>query len=460
VTDVLLDLSAERKLFPPIHEGRYEVDPWATGLRGEVVPGLRSAVQRAGTRLLRVGMGCWLPSQDPDPSNYADREWFTGTTMADTDDPSQFTWAHLDRNLDICRQLDLELLLCFDYMPATLARPGRKKKIPLYLRPFVPTGYQFPDGVRDAPPRDPEVFAAACVRALEHVKESGVAVRYVELWNEPDLPFFYAGTYAEYFPMYRAFATAVSAAGYRVGGPSWAGALKRDEWLDRFLRDCATEGVPLDFYSFHRYDEQVDKVVSRCREIREALDKAGLHDTEAVIDEWGYDLRKAEYFGTVGNAAFTASCLMQMPAAGIAAQTHILLVDPIPDPSLGRFHGLTRRDGDLNPIALCMETFEQFQSTPHRIPTGCDDVVLAGVDASGAAMTVLLANPDKKGSRSFRLRLTGKSGVGEIRHLTQSSFDRVGGWTTAAPVELGEHDLEIQLAPESLAVVRTQLTSP
>jgi hypothetical protein len=457
VTDVLLDLNAERTPFPPIHEGRYEVDPWATGLRGEVVDGLRSAVKRAGTRLLRVGMGCWLPSQDPDPSNYADREWFTGTTLADTDDPGQFTWTHLDRNLDICRQLDLELLLCFDYMPATLARPGRKKKIPLYLRPFVPTGYQFPDGVRDAPPRDPEVFAAASVRALEHVKESGVAVRYVELWNEPDLPFFYAGTYAEFFPMYRAFATAVSAAGYRVGGPSWAGALEKDAWVEQFMRDCASAGVPLDFYSFHRYDTEVDKVISRCREIRTALDDAGLRETEAVIDEWGYDLRKAEYFGTVGNAAFTASCLMQMPAAGIAAQTHILLVDPIPDPSLGRFHGLTRKDGDLNPIAYCMEAFEEFQQTAARIPTAHDDVVLAGVDEAASRLRVMIAHPGKKKSRTFSLRLASGQASASVRLLSQEGFDQSGGWTDASSIAFGEQAVEVTLPPESMAVIDAEL---
>jgi hypothetical protein len=458
VTDVVLDLGAERALFPPIHEGRYEVDPWATGLRGEVVAGLRTAVKRAGTRLLRVGMGCWLPSQDPDPSNYADREWFAGTTLADTEDPSQFTWTHLDRNLDICRQLDLELLLCFDYMPASLARPGRKKKVPLYLRPFAPTGYEFPDGVRDAPPRDPEVFAAACVRALEHVKESGVAVRYVELWNEPDLPFFYAGTYAEYFPMYRAFATAVSAAGYRVGGPSWAGALERDEWVDQLMRDCVSANVPLDFYSFHRYDTEVDKVISRCREIRKALDEAGLHDTEAVIDEWGYYLRKAEYFGTVGNAAFTASCLMQMPSAGIAAQTHILLIDPVPDPSLGRFHGLTRKDGELNPIAYCMEAFEEFQKTPLRIPTAHDDEVLAGVDETASRLRVLLTHPGKKKPQTFRVQLAAGTATGAVRLLSPEGFDRDGGWTEASPVALGQDAFEVTLPPESMAVIDADLT--
>jgi len=456
MTDVLLDPAAAGKPFPPIHEGRYEVDPWATGLRSPVTPGLQSAVHRSGIRLVRVGLGCWLPSQDPDPSTYPDREWFVGSTLADTVDASLYNWTHLDRNLEICRELDVELLLCFDYMPASLARPGPKKKVPLLLRPFSLDGYMFPDGVRDAPPRDPQVFAAACVKVLEHVKQRGVHVRYVELWNEPDLPFFYSGTYEEFFPMYQAFAATVSAAGYAVGGPSWAGALEKADWLTGFLRDCKTHDVPLDFYSFHRYDDTVDKVLERCREVRRALDAAGLERTEAVLDEWGYDLRQAPYFGTVGNAAFTASCLMQMPDAGIAAQTHILLVDPVADPTLGRFHGLTRQDGDLNPIALCMEAFEQFQATPQRLLTACDDVVLAGVDHGCTDLTVLLTNPGKKKSRPFSLRLAGQA-EGTLRYLTQAEFDLSGSWSVPAAVALGNQALQVELAPESMAVIRARL---
>ena len=454
--EVLLDPSTAGSAFPPIHEGRYEVDPWATGLRSPVAQGIQTAVRRAGTKLLRVGLGCWLPSQDPDPSTYPDREWFSGSTLADTEDPSLYNWTHLDRNLEIARDLDVELLFCFDYMPSTLARPGRKKKLPLYLRPFAPEGYMFADGVREAPPQDPAVFAAACVKVLEHIKEQGNRVRYVELWNEPDLPFFYSGTYAEYFAMYRAFAPAVSAAGYAVGGPSWAGALDKDDWLTAFLRDCKAEQVPLDFYSFHRYDEVVSKVLDRCHEVRRAMDAAGFADTELVLDEWGYDLRHAPYFGTVGNAAFTASCLMQFPAAGISAQTHILLIDPIADPSLGRWHGLTRQDGDPNPITLCMEAFENFQSTARRISTAHDDVLLAGLDDTGTELTVLVANAGKKKPMTVSLRIAG-SGSASVQYLTQASFDATGAWTPAADVTVGDVPVEVELVPESMALIAVQL---
>jgi hypothetical protein len=445
-----LDPSSAGAAFPRIHEGRYEVDPEATGLSAPVDPAIVAAVKGAGVRLLRIGIGCWLPSQDPDSSILPERDWFKGTTLADTQDDSLYNFVHLDKILAVCRDLDVEVMFNFDHMPTSLARPGEQIKTPAFLKPFVPKGYVFPDGVRNAPPADPDVYAAACVRALRHVEESGVTVRYVELWNEPDLPFFYSGTYQEWFAMYRAFAPAIKATGHKVGGPGWAGALQADKWLTQFLVDCRDNDVPMDFYSFHRYDEEVDKVMKRCHEIRAALDAHGFTESEAIAGEWGYDLRKAAYMGTVGNAAFIASCLMQMPAAGVSAQTHILLVDPVKDPSLGRFHGLTRDDGDPNPIYFGMEAFEQFQSTPNRIATDHDGIALAGVDADGRRLGLIITNPSKK--KNLHVDLTTAVAVsGTVKTLTKNSFEG-GGWSQSEPIELGSDVTTIVLPNESMVV--------
>ena len=37
-TEIVLDLERAGAAFPPIHEGRYEVDPWATKLRAGALP--------------------------------------------------------------------------------------------------------------------------------------------------------------------------------------------------------------------------------------------------------------------------------------------------------------------------------------------------------------------------------------------------------------------------------------
>jgi len=138
-TTIAIDPAQAGEAFPRIHEGRYEVDLEATGLRSPVSAGLAQAVKESGLKFIRMGLGCWLPSQDPHPSVLHEREWFTGTTLEDTANPDLYNFTHLDRMLDICKELDLELLFICDHMPASLARPGDQIDTPLFLKPFAHT---------------------------------------------------------------------------------------------------------------------------------------------------------------------------------------------------------------------------------------------------------------------------------------------------------------------------------
>jgi len=407
--------SAER--FPRIHEGRYEVDPEATRLLSPVPAAVRERVTAAGVRLLRVGLGCWLPTQDPDPSVLHEREWFLG---GDLDDPASYCFTHLDRVLDVCLDLGVEILLSVDYMPAALARVGPPPEIPAAIAHAAP-GYTFPDGIRCAPPADPALFAAAVLHVLAHVRDRGVTIRYVELWNEPDLPFFYSGTFEDYCATYEAFSVAVSGAGYPVGGPSTAFLFHTDDWVEGFCAFVSARGLPLDFYALHRYSDTRSVILDACHRVRAALDACGLTSTEVLLDEWGYDLRDGAHHATVAGAAFIASCLMQLPAAGVAAQTHVLLVDPVDVPSLG----MVRRDGTPNPTWFVVQAFEELQSTPYRIPTPYDDIVLAMTD--GTVARALVANSSDE-PLCFELDTPGTA-----RLLTQESYDASGGWGPPEP---------------------------
>ncbi len=83
-----------------------------------------------------------------------------------------------------------------------------------------------------------------------------------EVWNEPNLSFFWAGTQAEYFELYRKAATALKSVdgGLRVGGPATAQA----GWVPDFLDFCASKQVPVDFVSSHIYpDDSQEKVFGK-----------------------------------------------------------------------------------------------------------------------------------------------------------------------------------------------------
>lgn len=74
---------------------------------------------------------------------------------------------------------------------------------------------------------------------------------YFEVWNEPDLSCFFAGTQQDYFRLYEATARAVKSVDQklRVGGPSTSAC----KWLPEFLAFCKKNSVPCDFVSTHHY---------------------------------------------------------------------------------------------------------------------------------------------------------------------------------------------------------------
>lgn len=106
---------------------------------------------------------------------------------------------------------------------------------------------------------------------------------YFEVWNEPNIDF-WAGEPKEetYYQLYDAAARALRevSAQLRVGGPATAQAA----WVDRFIRHCAENRVPLDFVSTHVYgndtaqdvfgkEETIPRTQMVCRAARKVHDQ-------------------------------------------------------------------------------------------------------------------------------------------------------------------------------------------
>lgn len=74
---------------------------------------------------------------------------------------------------------------------------------------------------------------------------------YFEVWNEPNLDFFFAGTKEDYFELYKhaAFAVKKVDKSLRVGGPSTS----VNAWIPDMINYCESNNVPLDFISTHHY---------------------------------------------------------------------------------------------------------------------------------------------------------------------------------------------------------------
>ncbi len=122
-----------------------------------------------------------------------------------------------------------------------------------------------------SPPKDWDKWSEMITRFTQHlVARYGideVSQWYFEVWNEPNLDF-WAGEPKEqtYYQLYDVAAKAIKAVSprLRVGGPSTAQAA----WVDRFIRHCAENHVPVDFVSTHVYGNDEREERPGCRRIR------------------------------------------------------------------------------------------------------------------------------------------------------------------------------------------------
>ena len=151
------------------------------------------------------------------------------------------------------------------------------------------------------PPTDFAKWARICEHVVRHYNEkwaNGFAygITYWEIWNEPDLRYegaarktsqTWQGTPEEFFELYKTTARHLRKCfpSIKVGGPASAG---RMEWCERFIANCQTNAVPMDFFSWHVYGVSPEEIARRGCEVRKLLDRYGYVKTESICDEYNY----------------------------------------------------------------------------------------------------------------------------------------------------------------------------
>lgn len=86
---------------------------------------------------------------------------------------------------------------------------------------------------------------------IERYGEEEVKQWFFEVWNEPNLNFFFDGTQEDYFKLYDVTAHAIKQVNknLKIGGP----ATSVNAWIPEFITYCEKYDVPLDFISTHHY---------------------------------------------------------------------------------------------------------------------------------------------------------------------------------------------------------------
>jgi xylan 1,4-beta-xylosidase len=134
------------------------------------------------------------------------------------------------------------------------------------IKPFVELGFM-PSALASGPktifwwrgnvtpPKDYNKWGDLIHNLTAHFTErygaEEVKTWYFEVWNEPNLDGFWAGTQEEYFKLYQYSVKAIKSVNpqYKVGGPATAGAA----WVPEMISFCKKSNLPLDFISTHSY---------------------------------------------------------------------------------------------------------------------------------------------------------------------------------------------------------------
>lgn len=134
------------------------------------------------------------------------------------------------------------------------------------MKPFIELGFM-PSAIASGdrtvfhykgnitPPADYAEWEELIQRLVEHLLEryglEEVKSWFFEVWNEPNLFFFFAGDQKEYFKLYESTARTIKKVNneLKVGGP----ATSCNSWVKDTVDFCRDNDVPLDFISTHHY---------------------------------------------------------------------------------------------------------------------------------------------------------------------------------------------------------------
>jgi xylan 1,4-beta-xylosidase len=202
----------------------------------------------------------------------------------------EWNWQNIDRVYDGLLESGVRPIVELSFMPAHLA--SGKAVFGFY-------------NANITPPKDMAEWGAFIKAFVEHLvaRYSLEEVRQwaFEVWNEPDLGFFWTGTKDQYFELYKTSAVAIKSVDekLKVGGPATSGI----HWIEDFLAYCDTNNVPVDFVATHMYigDNQKktfgegadfalsDIIPEAMRKVRGQIDATRFKGIPLWLTEWSCD---------------------------------------------------------------------------------------------------------------------------------------------------------------------------
>ncbi len=215
-------------------------------------------------------------------TNYYGKPYFVDISRvfpvfdADETDPKNYRFEHTDQLLASIRAVGAK----------TIYRLGESIDHTIYKR-FA------------RPPEDFEKWARICVNIIRHYNEGWAEgfhynIRYWEIWNEPEClngngeqVMWWGGTQEEAFRLYKTAAAAIKAhdSTLKVGGMAFTAP---NAYARAFVKFCGENSLPLDFFSYHKYFDDIEAMAEEACSLREFLTQSGFGSAEIVFDEWNW----------------------------------------------------------------------------------------------------------------------------------------------------------------------------
>jgi xylan 1,4-beta-xylosidase len=304
-----------------------------------------------------------------------------GIYTADKAGKPVYNWQYVDKLYDYLLSVHLRPIVELGFMPADLAS-GTKTVFWWKGNVTLPKSYELWDGL----------IKNLVAHFQERYGKAEVEKWYFEVWNEPDLGGFFAGTQADYFELYAHTAKAVKSVSttYRVGGPATSAV----KWIDDFLSYCNTNNLPVDFVSTHDYattsvlDEfgtrkqvlkpDADSVAKDIKRVRLKVNNSAFKNAQLHFTEWNTSPSSRDpIHDSYQNAAFVLNVLKKaMPYAN--SMSYWTFTDifeeagPGPTPFHGGF-GLVNLEGIKKPTYYVYQYLNELGNTelknndPHAI---------------------------------------------------------------------------------------------
>lgn len=272
------------------------------------------------------------------------------------------------------------------------------------------------------PPKDYAKWAQICCGIIRHYNEGWANgfhhnIKYWEIWNEPDgSAATWNGTPEQFYEFFATAAKIIKKEfpSVMIGGPGMAGPLKSEngkfvttDWTKNFLVYCQKNSVPMDFFSWHNYNNDPFMLAKMPASVRELLNQYGFSKTESHLNEWNYipgnewgrlfgggiyqgERRRLAYSEQSGSrgAAFVADVLMLLQDEPIDVANFYIT-------TAGMF-GIFSEYGEPLKNYYAFKAFAELLKTPVRIesvyPKEEGIVVCAGKNKEQSITNILISN--------------------------------------------------------------------